>query len=185
VRLPACWPFLIAAASVVTLAHVADRKLSPYHFVAVTPGRLYRSGQLSERELEEVVSRYRIKTVVSLQSLDDECQPWRRGELETCRRLGVTHVDISMQWEEPPSAEQLGRWRALTSDPARGPILVHCQHGVVRTGMMVAVYELDRGRPRAEVLESLPTFGHRLTQRRHPLMWRFLREYSPPQAAVK
>lgn len=180
-----CWPFAAVVAAVVAGAHVADRKLSPYHFLAVTPGKLYRSGQLSGRELEEVITRYKIRTVVSLQSLEDSEQPWRPEELETCRRLGVTHVDISMQWEQPPSPAQLDLWRSLTSDPTKGPVLVHCQHGVVRTGMMVAVYEIDRGRPRAEVLESLPSFGHRLTRERHPKMWAFLRGYAPPNVVSK
>ena len=180
-----CWPFVGLVVAVVAAAHVADRKLSPYHFLTVAPGQLYRSGQLSEEELEEVILRYKIRTVVSLQSLEDKQQPWRPGELETCRRPGVNHVDISLQWEEPPSPAQLDRWRELTSDPSQAPILVHCQHGVVRTGMLVAVYELDRGRPRAEVLTSLPRFGHRLTKKRHPKMWSFLRSYTPPKAATK
>ena len=185
IRVPRCLPFVGLSLLVVSATLIAERKLAPYHFLTVTPGHVYRSGLMSPEDLEEVIERYGIRTVVNLQSVSDNRSDWHADEAEVCRRLGTELLDLPLEWEEPPSPAQQQIWRDLLADRRRGPVLVHCQHGVVRTGMLIAVYELDRGQPREEVLAELPSFGHRLTRERHEKMWDFLRSYTPPLVALK
>ncbi len=47
-------------------AAIVRHRLGPFHFKTVTPGVLYRSGSLSDYNLDFVADRYRIKSIVSL-----------------------------------------------------------------------------------------------------------------------
>jgi hypothetical protein len=85
-----------------------------------------------------------------------------------------------MEPETPPRPEQVERWISLLGDPERLPILVHCKHGVVRTGMMVAVYQLEYGATDNEaILWGLPMFGHDLEGPHRAPMREFIRGYQP------
>ena len=60
------------------------------------------------------------------------------------------------------------------------PVLVHCEHGVVRTGMLVAVYQMERlGQSNQRAIESLPMFGHDLFVPRRKPMRDFILGYEP------
>jgi protein tyrosine/serine phosphatase len=46
-------------------------------------------------------------------------------------------------------------------NPENHPVLVHCTHGIIRTGMMTAIYEMElKGEGSRETFAGLPTFGH-------------------------
>ena len=168
---------LLIALAVAAL--VARHKLGPYHFREVEAGILYRSGVLRPRNLERVIRAEGIRTVINLQPEAINELPWHELEARVCRENGAVLVDMPLGPEEPPRPEYVRRFLELINDPTRRPVLVHCQHGVIRTGMLVAVYELEKGGERTQVLDSIPTFGHRLKKPRHDPMWKFLREYQP------
>ena len=49
---------------------------------------------------------------------------------------------------------------ALVRDPARRPIYVHCEHGVDRTGAMMAVYRMeDEGWSNADAYAEMVSYG--------------------------
>ena len=132
----------------------------PYHFLVVREGVLYRSGTLPPDDLEKVIKEHGIKTVVNLRHDPDK---WPQAEEKrVTEQLGASFLDLPLQPETPPNAEELAVWLKLLDDPARLPILVHCQHGVTRTGMFVAVYEIEKERrDNKQVLEDLEFFGHK------------------------
>ena len=46
------------------------------------------------------------------------------------------------------------------------PALIHCEAGVIRTGMMVAAYKISvLGEDNEKVLRELPMYGHKLENR--------------------
>ena len=141
---------------------VWHHKSGPKHMLAVKPGILYRSGFLRPHNLRKVLEKYGIKTVVNLCKVN----PFGTGEREDqeiriCKEQGVRFVRIPMEPEIPPTNEQVAHWLALIEDEENLPILVHCKHGVIRTGMMVAVYEMEvLKRKNRRVLAEIPTFGH-------------------------
>jgi protein tyrosine/serine phosphatase len=97
----------------------------------------------------------------------------------------VRFVDMPMVPETPPSDEQLASWLALIDDPSNHPVLVHCKHGVVRTGMMVAVYEVEYlDRENRDILEDIPMFGHDLYVPHRKPMRDFILGYTPRARAV-
>jgi protein tyrosine/serine phosphatase len=61
----------------------------------------------------------------------------------------------------------------ILNDPARGPILVHCQHGADRTGTMIAMYRMIvQGWSREQAVDELVNGGYGF----HPL-WRNVLAY--------
>jgi protein tyrosine/serine phosphatase len=121
----------------------------------VTPGRVYRSGQLTSVGFAEAVQRYGIRTVINLQNefpdpdveqsfLDPRTSP----ESEICEQLGIRFVyiepDLVRRCQVPaerPAA--IDHFLTILDDPESYPVLIHCRAGLHRTGCMVAVYRME------------------------------------------
>jgi tyrosine-protein phosphatase SIW14 len=160
-------------------------KTRPYHFLTVTPGVLYRSGTLQPHNLEKMIERYGIKTVVNLRPLPKQSKPdWYIEEAGICRLKGVKLVNIPMLGNTPPSEEQLAQWLTLLDNKENLPILVHCAQGVIRSGIMVAIYEMEYLKKDNErTLAELPMFGHELYVPKRKRMREFILNYVPRREA--
>ena len=109
------------------------------NFRVVTRRKLYRSGQMSQRELRRTVSTYGIRTIINLQGASSE--PWYSGELKTADALGVKHLDIGLCPSRlPPPDKAADLVRAFTQ--GEYPMLIHCYAGSDRTGLACAIYEM-------------------------------------------
>jgi protein tyrosine phosphatase (PTP) superfamily phosphohydrolase (DUF442 family) len=110
------------------------------NFGTVAPGAVYRSGQLSASGLERVVRKYRIQTVVNLRGCNPE-QAWYRAERAATLAAGATQVDIAMASDQWLSRPQL---RAIIEVLERSPrpMLIHCEWGAERTGLVAALATL-------------------------------------------
>lgn len=156
-------------------ARNADRLLE------VSPGALYRSRLLAPERLERVLRERGIRTVVNLQPASINALPWHAAEAEACRRAGALLVDLPLEAETPPSPQEVARFLALVDDPARRPVLVHCQHGVVRTGMLVAAFQVARlGWSNERALREMPAFGHDLDRPYRAPLRAFVLGFEPP-----
>jgi len=124
---------LLAAALLVAWPH---RDFLLHRVGVVRPGVLYRSAQLDPDDLDELVGRYGIRTVVNVR----EVVP--AGEAEAVRARGLAYAWIPTPTQVPPP-ETVERFLALLDDPARLPILLHCEHGVGRTGVLTAIYRME------------------------------------------
>lgn len=93
---------------------------------------LYRSAQPSEEGMANL-KEMGIKTIVNLRSFHSD-----RDEIgET--GLGYEHIYMKA-WH--PEYKEVVRFLKVVNDPARTPVLVHCQHGADRTGTMCALYRV-------------------------------------------
>jgi protein tyrosine/serine phosphatase len=124
-------------------------------FHEVTPGRFYRSGQLTAEGFAEAVRRYGIKTIINLQ--DEFADPdvrlafWNGStikESELCRRLGVRYVflppDLIPRRRVPAHRPRaIDRFLDLLDQEETYPVLIHCKAGLHRTGVMTAVYRME------------------------------------------
>jgi protein-tyrosine phosphatase len=176
-----------ATVVVVAAVGVYRHKKGPYHFRIVTPGVLYRSGFLGAENLEKVIATYGIRTVLNLSEEREKHKPhWGfPDEVRICREHDVRLVEMPILSGVPPNRDQVARWLALLEDPAARPILVHCDHGVMRTGMLVAVYQMEFcGASNRAALEAMPMFGHTLDEPHKLPMKRFVLDYVPRARAA-
>jgi protein tyrosine/serine phosphatase len=104
----------------------------------VVPGVLYRSGQLSAAELEQVVRRDGIRSVLNLRGAASG-EGWYDAELAASKDAGVVHADFRMSSREilddRRALELIALMRRL---PA--PVLIHCEHGSDRSGLASALF---------------------------------------------
>jgi Uncharacterized protein conserved in bacteria len=146
-----------------------------YHFDTVDPGKLYRSGILTYEGMRRVKEDTGIRTVVNLIARGElKDDSWYDREKEIVDKLGLEFVDIPMGSGCPPQPEQVRQFLRIATDPDKQPVLVHCEQGVVRTGMMVSVYEvMELKRDPDQVYDTLPMFGHDLGK--YPAVVDFIR----------
>jgi protein tyrosine/serine phosphatase len=128
------------------------------NFFRVTP-TLYRGAQPTREGFEEL-RKLGVKTVVSLRVF--------HGEREAVAAAGLAYERISFKvWH--PEDEDLRRFLAIATDPARQPVFVHCLRGADRTGTAVAAYRIcAEGWSREDAIDEManggfefnPRFGH-------------------------
>jgi hypothetical protein len=138
----------------------------------VSPGRVYRSGQMTADGFAEAVARFHIRTIINLQDEypDPDVNLCALGsgtvkETDLCRQLGVHYVylppDLIPRRQIPEHRPKaIDRLLKLLDDPDNYPVLLHCRAGLHRTGVMVEVYrmEYERWGPR-QALQELRANG--------------------------
>jgi protein tyrosine/serine phosphatase len=113
------------------------------NFRAVVEGRVYRSGQLSPKELESRIERHGIRSLVNLRG-EKENREWYREELEVARRHGVELRSLDLLPERLPSRPAVvALIDHLESLPE--PILIHCSAGADRTGFASVIARMAKG----------------------------------------
>jgi protein tyrosine phosphatase (PTP) superfamily phosphohydrolase (DUF442 family) len=126
----------------------------------VEEGVLYRSAQLNEGKLAEVIATYGIKSVINLRG-DNRGSGWYDNELEVTAARGASHFDVRMtalRDTDDATVTQL----IETMRTAPRPMLIHCESGSDRTGLAAALYERFLKEKPAEVAAGQISFryGH-------------------------
>ena len=93
---------------------------------------LFRSAQPTAAGMKNL-EQLSIKTVINLRSFHSD-----RDELENTS-LAYEHLTMKA-WH--PEYKEAVAFLKIATDPARAPVLVHCQHGADRTGTMCALYRI-------------------------------------------
>lgn len=126
----------------------------------VEKGALYRSQQLSEKELTHYIKKFDIKTLINLRGKDKRSL-WVR-EKNTADELGVLFFSLSMSAIYLTSKEDLLALLTIYHTAPR-PMLVHCIGGADRTGEASALWVLEmRKKSKSEAMEQLSIkYGHR------------------------
>lgn len=115
----------------------------------IAPG-LWRSQQPT-KEGFRAARRLGIRTVINLRALHSD-----RRKLKGTG-LGYLHLRVA-PWN--PKREHVLAFLRVATDPRHQPVLVHCQHGSDRTGIMVASYRVHaQGWTKARALQELASFG--------------------------
>lgn len=130
------------------------------NFHTVIPHQLYRSAQPTRRELQTYIRDYGIRTVINLRG-SNPGKAWYRDELAVTKEAGVTHVDFRMSARHILSAAKAEKLIAIMRT-AQKPILVHCEGGADRSGLISAIYVSEvahEGEHAAESQLSL-FYGH-------------------------
>ena len=129
----------------------------------VAPG-LYRGGQPNADGIAWLKSMG-IKTVLNLRHRHGD------GEKRLVESAGLRYERIALASNDTPRSEQVARFLEIVRDPSLRPLYVHCQHGVDRTGAMMAVYRIeDEGWSNPEAFAEMEFFDAHL-------MWQDLRNF--------
>lgn len=107
-------------------------------FATVQAGVLYRSSQMTPERLVRVCQKYSIRTVVDLRQ---EFEVGTRAEAAALEKAGVHYVNLPSPQLPPPDVVE--RFRAIVKDASSQPVLVHCHHGIGRTGLIAAIYRVE------------------------------------------
>jgi protein tyrosine/serine phosphatase len=106
-------------------------------FVSVHKGNLYRSAEIQNDKLLKLSQKHGIRTVIDLRVEKDRAQV-EKNLLET---IGVKHVHIPSG--QIPTEESVEKFIEIMDDPQNRPVLIHCIHGVGRTGVFSAIYRIE------------------------------------------
>lgn len=96
------------------------------------------------------------------------------AERKFCEERGIRYYRIPMKQGTPPSPEQAARMLSLMDDSANHPVFMHDSQGIIREGMMVALFQMERmGYSPERALKEARWFGHDES----PVMVKFINSY--------
>jgi protein tyrosine phosphatase (PTP) superfamily phosphohydrolase (DUF442 family) len=104
----------------------------------VSPGKFYRSGQMSGDGLRDAARRLGLKSVLNLRG-EAASKDWFREESAAVQELGLASHHVRMSAVRLPRP---GEVKALIDALERGPypMIVHCNAGADRSGLASAIY---------------------------------------------
>lgn len=164
----------VLVALLTTVPILLHRHLYTQHkrFRIVTPGKVYRSGQMTVAGFTDAIQRHGIRTVINLQDEypDPDVQKTVWGtetipETELCRQLGVRYLYlppklISRRKALHQRSPSIDEYLKVMDDPETYPVLLHCKAGLHRTGVLVAAYRMEyEGWSRQRALRELRDNG--------------------------
>jgi hypothetical protein len=103
----------------------------------VLPGQVYRCAQLDAATLQWFIKRNNIRTVLNLRGCSDPW-PWYLAECRATSGLDVAQEDIGLSAGRLPPVPAVRQIIEIL-DQSERPLLIHCNKGIDRTGMVSAM----------------------------------------------
>jgi hypothetical protein len=103
----------------------------------VIPGQVYRSAQPSARDLDMIIEKHGIRTVINLRGNGSPAS-WYLDECRATHRHEVCQEDLCFSAGRLPATQELRRLVEVL-DYTEYPILFHCNRGADRTGLASAI----------------------------------------------
>lgn len=157
-----CGLFLVVAAACAGLWFTMLReRLIVKRWGTVTPGIVFRSGQVSRFLIEPTLRQHHIRHIICMTS-PDSLDADQQAELAAAKSLGIEHVFYPLNGRGVGKvANFTGAITQLAKNAQRRePVLVHCHAGTQRTGGVVAAYRLLIERQSPEfVMAELRRYG--------------------------
>jgi rhodanese-related sulfurtransferase len=111
-------------------------------FAEVVPGQIYRSSQPSPGDIRDWVDRYHVRTIVDLRGNTADAV---KAELAEAEKQHVKVIVFTFSAGRLPPRDELLRLIDVLETADR-PVIVHCMHGVDRTGAASAISALVVGK---------------------------------------
>lgn len=142
------------------------------NFGTVVPGKIYRSGQPSEAQLDKWIQEYGFKSILSTRF---GVPPY---EKELAERYGIKLYHVPFSAMKGLGDAQWEAIRPILTDESNLPILVHCHGGGDRSGIVTVLYRVEvQGWPLEKALHEMNRYYH--ISLRYPALHKQLRERFP------
>lgn len=130
------------------------------NFHAVDAGVIYRSAQPGPAELARYNRDHGIKSVLNLRGAHPG-EGWYDREVGASQGLGMAHFDYALSAKRFVTASQIADLLKIIRQAPK-PLLVHCQSGSDRAGLVSALYRVAIAGdvPQAAGRELSLVFGH-------------------------
>lgn len=139
---------LVVVVLIGTGKYVYDRHIN-HNFMAITEGKVYKSGVIPPDEIEDYVKKYKIKSIVDLRfpgTGDDVNNPEVPAEL-TAEKQAVAKIPgvnyFNNGSDQVPKQENLDNFFKIMDNQDNYPVLIHCYHGIGRAQMYSALYRIE------------------------------------------
>jgi hypothetical protein len=172
-------PIIVAAVIFVAVAGYGIYAFffESYHFAVVQDGVFYRSGLQGLRRFHNTYRWHPFKCVINLQSesdLETKYEEQAAEERMFCLEHGITYLRLPIKEKTPPTPEQAAQFLKWAGDPKNQPVLAHDSQGVIREGMMVALWQMEKMHySKDEALKAIRWFGHDPS----PVLLEFIKQY--------
>ncbi|MDF1661059.1 MAG: dual specificity protein phosphatase family protein [Planctomycetota bacterium] len=103
---------------------------------------IIRSPQPNSDDLKTLHQRFGVRTVLNLRG-QKPGRSWYEDEKDGVERIGAKWVHMAVDSARRPSSEMVREFFQLVEEPANWPILLHCQGGIHRSGLMTALYRMQ------------------------------------------
>lgn len=135
--------FVMIGASVLVWEEFLEDRLVAKRWGVVEPGKIYRSGQISNHLIEPMLRENKIQKVIALNGSDLK-KLYLKTEVETARKLKIDHQVLHLIGDGTGNVEDYAEAVAeiMRCEKAGKPVLVHCAAGAQRTGGVVAAYRM-------------------------------------------
>jgi protein tyrosine/serine phosphatase len=136
-------------------------RFEPVNFGVVEPGRIYRSGQISEHVIRKTIQKNHVGLILSLSG--DESSDLE-AEKAAAMDLGIDRVylgGLAGDGLGDPSVYPKALAQIIKANHDGKAVLVHCQSGAQRTGGVIAAYRiLVEGQPPEQAFAEMRQYGH-------------------------
>lgn len=109
------------------------------NFHIVTNGEAYRSAQMNGDELRRAIDSYRIKSIINLRGKEEG--KWYTEETKVSAENHVKHYDLALSADREPTREEMRSLMEIFRSAPR-PVLIHCQAGADRSGLVAALWKV-------------------------------------------
>jgi protein tyrosine/serine phosphatase len=126
----------------------------------VDEGELYRSARLQRSQLEQVIHLYSIKSILNVRG-PAVGEAWYDDEILVARNLQLAHFDYGISASHVVTMDQIKDILKILRDAPK-PLLVHCDGGADRAGLVSALFlaEIEK-KPADEAARQLSIiYGH-------------------------
>lgn len=145
-----------------------------HNFHVVTPGVLLRCGQPHVRDLERIAREHGLRSVFVARG--GTRHPlrgrWFRRQRAWCDAHNVRFFHEPFSDAAAPPSDIFERFLKVVADSANRPVLVHCEQGWHRTGVLCAAYRIaNEGWSLAAAVEEMVRLGYEADRaKRRPLL---------------
>jgi protein tyrosine phosphatase (PTP) superfamily phosphohydrolase (DUF442 family) len=163
--------------SMAFLQHSDDTILMNFHPVDKT---VYRGAMPhTPKAFDRLKNHYGVDTLIDLRGLETTPKAHIEFEQAYAKHHGMQVVHIPMNTQDKPSEQEVDLLLDTLEQAERDgrKVYIHCRHGIDRTGVMTAVWEMYKGKTRDEAFANMKKYGYNSWHQKHkPAAGRFILE---------